>query len=66
MPDREEIPSREDVIDATVNIQAFVFNIFACCDNLAWVWVLEKAVLLNDGTPLKPKTVGLGTTCVRQ
>ena len=58
MPDREEIPSREDVIDATVNIQAFVFNIFACCDNLTWVWVLEKGfterrnpVKTQDGWP---------------
>jgi hypothetical protein len=48
-----------------VNIQAFVFNIFGCCENLAWVWVLEKAVSQEDGTPLKPKMVGLGTTYSR-
>ncbi|MGH6851377.1 MAG: hypothetical protein ACREDD_13180 [Methylocella sp.] len=64
-PDLDEIPSRDEVTDATVNIQAFVFNIFGCCDNLAWIWVLEKAVLQQDGNPLEPKMVGLGTTYSR-
>ncbi len=34
-PDREDIPSRDEVVDATINIQAFVLNIFGCLDNLA-------------------------------
>lgn len=65
-PDREKMPSREDVIDATVYIQAFTFNTIGCCDNLAWVWVLEKTVLLNDGTllELQPKKVGLARNYV--
>jgi hypothetical protein len=59
-PECEDIPVRDEVIDATIDIQAFVFNIFGCCDNLAWMWVHEKAVTRDDGRPLEPKMIGLG------
>jgi hypothetical protein len=59
--DREEIPSRDEVVDATINIQAFVLNTFGCLDNLAWVWVYEKDVRRKGETELlDPRWVGLG------
>lgn len=64
-PDQENIPSREQVVDATINIQSFVFNIFGCCDNLAWIWVRERRVVQADGSPLAPKMVGLGKSYKR-
>jgi hypothetical protein len=59
-PEREAIPDRDEVMDATIAIHAFVFNTFGCLDNLAWVWVCEKEVRNRDGTELSVKHVGLG------
>jgi hypothetical protein len=59
-PDREDIPSRDEVVDATINIQAFVLNIFGCLDNLAWIWVCETDVRSKDGSELAPEEIGLG------
>jgi len=36
-PEREDIPERDEVTDATIAIQSFVLNEFGCLDNLAWV-----------------------------
>src|SRR5438046_424766 len=41
-PEREDVPTTEDILNATINIQAFMVNIFGCLDNLAWVWVKEQ------------------------
>jgi hypothetical protein len=41
-PEREQIPTKEERLDATISIQAFMFNAFGSIDNLAWVWVSEK------------------------
>ena len=43
-PDRIGLPEREEISNAVINIQAFVFNVFGCTDNLAWIWVQEKGV----------------------
>ena len=43
-PDREGIPEREEVLKATIAIQAFVLNMVGCLDNLAWIWVHERGV----------------------
>jgi len=59
-PGMEKIPARETTVDATINIQAFVFNAFGCCENLAWIWVHEKNVTEANGRPLAPGRVGLG------
>ena len=59
-PDLEAIPSRDAVADATINVQAFVFNVFGSIDNLAWIWVEEKAVRNEDGSPIPNKWIGLG------
>lgn len=41
-PDREELPSTEEVINMTINFQSFIFNIYGCIDNLAWIWASES------------------------
>jgi hypothetical protein len=59
-PDRETLPSRDELSDATINIQSFVFNVFGSIDNLAWIWVCEKGQKRPDGTPIADIYVGLG------
>jgi hypothetical protein len=41
-PEREELPSADELSDATINIQSFVFNTYGAIDNLAWIWVSER------------------------
>src|SRR6266436_1456837 len=57
-PDRTELPTSDDLSDATINIQAFVFNVYGSIDNLAWIWVQEIR-LTNNGTPIPRSWVGL-------
>jgi hypothetical protein len=58
-PDRADLPSCNELFDAMINIQAFVFNSFGSIDNLAWIWVLEKGITKN-GLPIPNREVGLG------
>jgi len=58
-PECDEVPSREVLVDATVFLQAFVFNAFGVLDNLAFVWVNEKDIKKADGQPLPNGQVGL-------
>lgn len=58
-PDKEEIPSKEQIFDATVSIQAFLVNAFGCIDNLARIWVHEKPVKTVKGKPLPKGEIGL-------
>jgi hypothetical protein len=64
-PEREDTPERDDVMDATIAIQSFVLNTFGCLDNLARIWVYEKAVRGKDGKELDRRCVGLGNKDVR-
>jgi hypothetical protein len=48
-PEKEEIPSKTQLFDATVNIQAFLVNAFGCIDNLARIWVHEKPLRTRKG-----------------
>jgi hypothetical protein len=57
--DRIEIPTKEELSDAAINIQAFIINVFGCTDNLAWVWLWEKNLTQNDGSPIPNGWVGL-------
>ena len=59
-PDIAEIPERDTVLDATINVQAFVFNTFGCLDNLAWTWVTEHGVKRLKSLKLRPSQIGLG------
>jgi hypothetical protein len=53
-PALAERPTNNALSDAEINIQAFVFNMFAGLDNLAWILVKEK------GLPIPKHGVGLG------
>jgi hypothetical protein len=59
-PERTELPSRDELTDATINIQSFVFNVFGAVDNLAWVWMAENGQKRGDGTPIPNTHIGLG------
>lgn len=59
-PDRTELPSIDELFDAMINIQAFVFNLFGSIDNLAWIWVWEKPVRREDGSEIHKSKIGLG------
>ncbi len=59
-PDRADLPSMNELFDAMINIQAFVFNSFGSIDNLAWIWVWEKPVRKEDGSEIPKFKVGLG------
>lgn len=58
-PDRTTLPTTDEISDAMINIQAFVFNVFGSMDNLAWIWVCEKGVTRKNGSPIPPSLVGL-------
>tara|TARA_R110000787_G_scaffold9888_1_gene34212 strand:+ start:366 stop:1145 length:780 start_codon:yes stop_codon:yes gene_type:complete len=59
-PSTVDIPERERLNTAEVNIQAFVFNVFGALDNLAWSWVCEVDLRDARGRPLGRGKVGLG------
>ncbi len=59
-PERTVLPSRDELSDATINIQSYVFNVYGAIDNLAWVWMCEKGQKRHDGTPIPDTHVGLG------
>ena len=58
-PDRVALPTSEELTDTNINLQAFVFNVFGSVDNLAWIWVAEKNLTKNDGSPIPNERVGL-------
>ena len=59
-PNRDDVPSDDAVRDATVYLQAFVFNAFGSMDNLAHIWVSEKDVKRGNGKALSRMEIGLG------
>jgi hypothetical protein len=59
-PDFNGIPGKEALEDAEISLQAFLFNVFGCLDNLAWIWIEEKHLTRQDGQPLPNNWVGLG------
>lgn len=58
-PDLACVPTDDDVYDATIQLQAFVINVFGCLDNLAWVWVLERDLKQANGSKIPSEWVGL-------
>jgi hypothetical protein len=58
-PGRVNIPSFDELGDATINIQSFVFNAFGSLDNLAWIWIYETKLKTEDGKPVPKGWVGL-------
>lgn len=41
---RADVPSRDELHDAQINLQAFIANVYGCTDNLAWIWVYETGL----------------------
>jgi hypothetical protein len=63
-PERFDKPSRNECLDLAINLQSFMFNVFGCIDNLAWVWDKDKEVRNKQGRPLRSQQVGLRSGCV--
>ena len=57
--DQVDLPTSEELSDVNINLQAFIFNVFGCVDTLAWIWVCEKGLTKDDGSPLPNGWVGL-------
>jgi hypothetical protein len=57
--DLDRVPALDQTQDVAIQVQAFIFNVFGCLDNLAWTWVLERNVTKSDGAPLPSEWVGL-------
>jgi hypothetical protein len=64
-PDLEGLPEAATLLDATISIQAFVFNAFGALDNLAWIRVSERGLKNEDGKPLPRDQIGLSSQCKR-
>jgi len=58
-PELEQAPDRDTRHEAELQIQAFVFHVFGAADNLAWIWVSEKNITRNNGTPLPDGAIGI-------
>lgn len=53
--DREDLLTKDELKDISINLHAFFVNIFGLLDNLAWVVVYEK----KQADSIKKKEVGL-------
>jgi hypothetical protein len=58
--ERADSPSSDERTDATINLQAFLFNAFGCLDNLAHILICEKQLVRADGKLFPPSRIGLG------
>jgi len=58
-PELDGVPTFDQTQDAAIQVQAFIFNVFGCLDNLGWVWVLERNITKPNGMPFPPEWVGL-------
>lgn len=60
-PERQTLPSRDELTDAAIHIQAFIFNIFGAIDNLAWIHAYEIGPIpLTKKKEIHYAKVGLG------
>ncbi len=57
-PERTKKLSTNELSDLAINLQGFIFNLFGCIDNLAWIWVSEKNILGKKGKPLPVLEIG--------
>ncbi len=51
--DRVDKLSGDELTNVCINLQSFIFNIFGCIDNLAWIWVNEKNFSFKKKTEVK-------------
>ncbi|UPJ79543.1 hypothetical protein IVB16_33590 [Bradyrhizobium sp. 183] len=59
----ENEPSMNELVDAVIQIQAFIFNAFACVDNIAWIWVCEQKLTTDKGEAIAATHIGLSKNC---
>lgn len=43
-PSTDEVPERDVLQDATINVQSFLANAYGSIDNLAWLWLYERGL----------------------
>ena len=55
----DKLSKDDDRLDLTINLQSFIFNVFGCVDNLAWIWVNETQLKNKTGRLLNRSAVGL-------
>ena len=65
-PERSDIPSRDECVDLAINLQSFVFNVFGCIDDLAWVWATERQLATEAGEPLRPIEMSFNKKLLRK
>lgn len=58
-PDIEGVPQKEVLDDVTIQVQAFVFNVFGAIDNLAWCWFYEKGPTRENGKAVPASWIAL-------
>lgn len=46
-PERVDRPTKSELDDAQINLQAFYANTYGAADNLAWIFVFERGMLEN-------------------
>jgi hypothetical protein len=46
-PDQSTKPTRETLFNLNINLQSFIFNMYGCVDNLAWILVKAKLVSIE-------------------
>lgn len=59
-PDIITVPSDDVRKDTEINLQSFVYNLFGCIDNLAWIWAKELQLTNENGNgkPLSGGQIG--------
>ncbi len=58
-PDIESVPQKEVLDDVTIQVQAFVFNVFGAIDNLAWCLFYEKGMKRENGKAVPASWIAL-------
>lgn len=64
-PDIDCKLSSEERSDLEINLQAFIFNVYGCLDNLAWVWVKERGIKNKDDKEFERIKVGFKSNEIR-
>ncbi len=49
-PENKNKPNSDELSDLNINLHSFVFNVFGCIDNLAWIWVKENNFQYSKNT----------------
>ncbi len=57
--DRTSKLSYEESTDLQIHLQAYIFNVYGCLDNIAWILTYEKDIRCVKGKPLPNNQVSL-------